>query len=72
MLKWKYEEEKINIELIKAIWNEKRKKWEHSFTQTMYIQTTVTEVFIDLNHETNDTANFKSVTKFEPCCLEKL
>ena len=50
----------------------REKKWEHSFTQTMYIQTTVTEVFIDLNHETNDTDNFKSVTKFVPCCLEKL
>ena len=52
--------------------NEKRKKWVHLFTQSGYIQPTVTEVFIDLRYEKSDTENFKRATEFVSHCLEKL
>ena len=45
--KRKYEEENKNPEINKAMWNEERKKWIYSFTQTGYIQPIVREVFID-------------------------
>ena len=69
--KRKYEEDKKNPDINKAIWNEKRKKWVHPFTQTGYIQPTVRKVFIDLKDEKSDTNDFKSATKFVSRCLEK-
>ena len=70
--KRKYEEDKKNPQINKTIWNEKRKKWVHPFTQTGYIQPTVRKVFIDLKDEKSDTNDFKSATKFVSRCLEKL
>ena len=70
--KRKYEEDKKNPEINKVIWNEKRKKWVHPFTQTGYIQPTVRKVFIDLKDEKSDTNGFKRATKFVSRCLEKL
>ena len=70
--KRKCEEDKKIPKINKAIWNEKRKKWVHPFTQTRYIQPTVRKVFIDLKDEKSDTNDFKSATKFVSSCLEKL
>ena len=64
--KRRYEAEKKNPEINKAILNEKRKKWVHPITQTGYNQPKVRQVFIDLIND------FKNATKFVSCSLEKL
>ena len=40
-----------NPSINKAVWNSKRKKWVHPFTQKGYFQPTVREVFINLKDE---------------------
>ena len=70
--KRKYEEDKKNPAINKAVWNVKRRKWVHPFTQRGYIQPTVREVFKDLTDESSDSKDFKSATKFASRCLEKL
>ena len=70
--KRKYEEEKKNLARDKAVWNTKWRKWVHPFTQRVYIQLTLREVFKDLTDEPNNSKDFKSATKFVSCCLEKL
>ena len=67
-----YEEDKKNAAINKAVWNVKRRKWVHHFTQRSYIQPTVREVSKDLTDEPTDSKDFKSVTKFVSHCLEKL
>ena len=70
--KGKYEEDKKNPAINKAVWNAKRRKWVHPFTQRGYIQPTVREVFKDLTDEPSDSKHFKSAIKFVNCFLEKL
>ena len=62
--KRKSEEDKKNPRINKPIWNAKRKKWVHPFTQKGYMQPTVREIFNDLKDEQRDSADFKSATKF--------
>ena len=70
--KRKFEEDKNNPSINKAVWNAKRKKWVYPFTQKGYIQPTVREIFTDLKEEKCDTVDFKSATKFVSRCLQKL
>ena len=56
----------------KAVWNSKRKKLVHSFTQKGYIQPRLRKVFTDLKDGCCGTKEIKSVTKFVSRCLEKL
>ena len=56
----------------KRMWNAKRRKWVHPFTQIGYIQPTIKEVFKDLTDEPSDSKDFKSAAKFVSRCLEKL
>ena len=67
-----YDKDKKNAAINKAVWNVKRRKWVHHFTQRSYIQPTVREVSKDLTDEPSDSKDFKSVTKFVSHCLEKL
>ena len=69
--KRKYEEDKKNPAINKAVCNARQRKWVHPFTQRGYIQPTVTGVFKDLTDELCDSKYFKSATKFVSCCLEK-
>ena len=70
--KRKYEEDKKNPAINKAVWNAKKRKWVHPFTQRGYIHPTVRKVFKDLTDEPSDSKDFKSPKKFVSCCLEKL
>ena len=70
--KRKFEEDKKNPSINKPIWNAKRKKWVHPFTQKGYIQPTVREIFNDLKDEQCDSADFESATKFVVRFLDKL
>ena len=70
--KGKFEEDKNNLSLDKAVWNAKQKKWVYPFTHKGFIQPTVREIFTDLREERCDTVDFKSATKFVSRCLEKL
>ena len=70
--KRKYEEDKKNPAINKAVCNARQRKWVHPFTQRGYIQPTVTGVFKDLTDELRDSKYFKSATKFVSHCLEKL
>ena len=70
--KRKYEEDKKNPAINKAVWDVKRRKWVHPFTQRGHIQPTVREVFKDLTDEPSDSKDSKGATKFVSRCLEKL
>ena len=70
--KRKYEADKKNPEINKAVWNAKRRKWTHPFTQIGYIQPTVREVFVDLKDEPSSSSDMKNASKFATRCLEKL
>ena len=70
--KRKYEKDQKNPAINKAVWNAKRRKWVHPFTQRGYIQPTVREVFEDLTDEPSNSKDFKTAIKFVNCCLEKL
>ena len=70
--KRKFQTDKKNSSINKAVWNSKRKKWVHPFTQKGCIQPTVQEVVIDLKDKNCETKEFKSATKFVSRCLEKL
>ena len=66
-IKRKFEEDK-DPSINKTIW----KKLIHPFTKKEYIQPTMWAVYIDLKDENCDTKVFKSATKFDSRCLEKL
>ena len=70
--KRKYKEGKKDPAINKAVWNPKRKKWTHPYTQTGYIQPTVREVFVDLKDEPSSSNDIKNASKFVTRCLEKL
>ena len=70
--KRKYEEDKKNPLVNKAVWNEKKRKWAYPFSQVGYSQPTVREIFSDLEGEPCDTSDFRSATKFAKRCMEKL
>ena len=70
--KRKYEKDQKNPAINKAVWNAKRRKWVHPFTQRGYIQPTVREVFEDLTDEPSNSKDFKTAIKFVSCCQEKL
>ena len=67
--KRKYEDDKKNPAINKAVWNAKQRKWVHPFTQRSNIQPAVREVFKDLTDEPSDS---KDSAKFVSRCLEKL
>ena len=70
--KRKYEEDKKNPANNKAVWNAKRRKRVHRFTQRGCIQHNTREVFKDLTDEPSDSKDFKSTTNFVSSCLETL
>jgi hypothetical protein len=70
--KQKYEADKNDPTINKAVWNEKKRKWVRPFNQIGYIQPAVREIFIDLADGKSHEKEFLSATKFVVRCLEKL
>ena len=70
--KRKFEEDKNNFSINKAMWNAKLKNWVYPFAQKGFIQPTVRVIFTDLKEERCDMVDFKSAAKFVSIFLEIL
>ena len=69
--KAKYEADKKDPKINKAVWNEIKRRWVHPFTQTWYIQPFVRSYFAGMKTENCNSKEFWSATKFVSRCLEK-
>ena len=63
--------DKKDPKINEAVWNEKKRRWVHPFTQTGYIQPFVRSYFADMKTENCNSKEFRSATKFVSRCLEK-
>ena len=62
--KAKYEADKKDPKINKAVWNEKMRRWVHPFTHTGYIQPFVCSCFADMKTEKCNSTEFRSATEF--------
>ena len=69
--KAKYEADKKDPKINKAVWNEKKRRWVHPFTPTGYIKPFVCSYFADMKTENSYSKEFRSATKFVKSILRK-